>query len=87
MKRALDRLGFWLSVRWKGHCALITVLLSPSGWGWQGPLEPAWSKLRQSHPEQGAQAHTQVAFEDLQERKLHSLSGQCVPLLAPSASQ
>lgn len=28
MKRALDRLILWLSsVRWKGRCALITVLL------------------------------------------------------------
>ena len=37
--------------------------------------------LKQGHPEEVVQDHVQVAFEDLQEGRLHHLSGQPVPVL------
>lgn len=39
------------------------------------------SLLKQSHPEQGDRAHLQVAFENFQESRAHSLSEQPVPVL------
>lgn len=42
--------------------------------------------LQAGHPDQGAQAHVQAAFDDLSGKKFHSLSGQPLPVLYHSQS-
>lgn len=39
--------------------------------------------FKRGHPEQGAQAHTQVASEDSNKGKIHHLSNQPAPMLKP----
>lgn len=71
MQLSIDRLA--------NKSSSSTLTESQNGRGWQGPLGATWSNplLKHGHSEQIAQ----VAFEDLQEWRLHNLSGQPVPVL------
>lgn len=56
-------------------------------WGWKGPLGAMWSKplLKQGHLEPVAQDHVHKAFEYLQGRKFHNISGKnCISAQPPS---
>ena len=45
----------------------ISITESQTGWGWQEPWEPSGlTSVPAGTPEQGAQAHVQVAYGDLQ---------------------
>lgn len=44
---------------------ILNFSVSQNSWGWQGPRKAIWAiPPAQGPPEQGAQHHVQVAFED-----------------------
>ena len=61
-------------------------LKSQIGWGWKAVLGPSGPApfLKQSHLQHVAQDHIQVAFEDPQVGRFHSLFGQPMAVIGHS---